>query len=129
MKTVGRRTFFGLLGGAFAAVGLPVKILDSFRSGHKLAEVPGGMTLARLTLTLGRAIPGKPVMSGVNVSANGVERVLWKTEMNNPSKRSSIDLDFRPHGMRLEKDDRLLVYMHNSTVPPEVHYQVAWLEE
>ena len=70
MKSVGRRTFLGLLGGAFAAISLPLQILDPFRSGRKLLAVPGGRILKRLHITLRSTIPGQPVISGINLASN-----------------------------------------------------------
>lgn len=129
MKSVGRRTFLGLLGGAFAAISLPLQILDPFRSGRKLLAVPGGRILKRLHITLRSTIPGQPVISGINLASNGADRTLWQNCLIDPQKGHSIEWDFGDGGVRLKKGARLAVYLHNSPVSPNVSYKVEWGED
>ncbi len=126
MKSVGRRTFLGLLGGAFAAIGLPLQILDPFRSGRKLAVIPGEMIIKRILLTVRSTVPGEPVISGVLLAGDGAERPLWKHWLNNPHKGTSVDWEFRDGGVRVKRGERLAVYVHNSPVRPTAQYQVEW---
>ncbi len=126
MKSVGRRSFLGLLGGVFAAISLPLQILDPFRSGRKLAAIPGEVVLKRVLLTVRSTVPGQPMISGVLLAGDGAERTLWKHWLNNPQKGTSVDWDFtRDGGVRVKKGDRLAVYVHNSPAPT-AQYQVEW---
>ncbi len=128
MKMVDRRTFLGLLGGAFAALSIPLKVLDPFRPGRELVQVPGAVTLKTLILSFKAPIPGQPVISGLTVARNGAERVLWKHWLNDPGAGTILEWKFRD-GIRLAKHDRLIVYMHNSPVRPKYECQYAYLDD
>jgi len=126
---VNRRTFLGLLGGAFAAVGIPIKILDPFRSGRKLFDIPGGRTILTLTISTPGALPGNPSISALAVAANGSERVLLKSWLaNNGISGTSIRWDF-PCGIRFENGSRFLIYTHSPTKPPAMSYEIDFTDD